>query len=85
MDQLAVTDVDRHVTDRGAIEDQITRLGLIGRQLGREVVTAVLDIADRCVSPSDFGFHNAIVRGSGEICFIDFEYAGWDDSAQVFS
>ena len=59
------------------ISDRITR------QLGRQTVTAVLGIADRCVSPSDFGFHNAIVRNSGEICFIDFEYAGWDDPAKA--
>jgi thiamine kinase-like enzyme len=38
---------------------------------------------ERCISPSDFGFHNAI-RASGErIIFIDFEYAGWDDPAKM--
>ncbi|MDH5677015.1 MAG: aminoglycoside phosphotransferase family protein [Nitrospinota bacterium] len=37
----------------------------------------------RCVSPSDFGFHNALVRPNGEICFLDFEYAGWDDPAKM--
>jgi len=36
----------------------------------------------RCVSPSDFGFHNAIRVGKG-IKFIDFEFAGWDDPAKV--
>jgi hypothetical protein len=36
----------------------------------------------RVVSPSDFGFHNAIDRGSS-IAFIDFEYAGWDDPAKL--
>jgi len=30
-----------------------------------------------CVSPSDFGFHNAIRTSRGPR-FIDFEYAGWD-------
>jgi Ser/Thr protein kinase RdoA (MazF antagonist) len=38
--------------------------------------------AQRVVSPSDFGFHNAIDRGSG-VAFIDFEYAGWDDPAKL--
>jgi hypothetical protein len=38
---------------------------------------------DRCISPSDFGFHNALIKDSGEICFIDFEYAGWDDPAKM--
>jgi hypothetical protein len=32
-----------------------------------------------CLSPSDFGFHNAILNKRNEIYFIDFEYAGWDD------
>lgn len=37
------------------------------------------------ISPSDFGFHNAIAReGSGTLCFHDFEYAGWDDPAKLF-
>jgi len=40
-------------------------------------------IEERCVSPSDFGFHNTIRRPSGELCFIDFEYAGWDDPAKM--
>jgi hypothetical protein len=39
--------------------------------------------ADRCISPSDFGFHNAIVTPGGRVTFIDFEYAGWDDPAKT--
>ena len=38
---------------------------------------------ERCISPSDFGFHNALVRKTGELAFIDFEYAGWDDPAKM--
>ena len=38
---------------------------------------------DRCLSPSDFGFHNAIRSDAGDISFIDFEYAGWDDPAKM--
>jgi len=38
---------------------------------------------ERCISPSDFGFHNALVERSGEIRFIDFEYAGWDHPAKL--
>lgn len=37
---------------------------------------------ERCVSPSDFGFHNAIRTPQG-IKFIDFEFAGWDDPAKA--
>jgi hypothetical protein len=38
---------------------------------------------DRCVSPSDFGFHNAILHRDGFLRFVDFEYAGWDDPAKL--
>lgn len=38
---------------------------------------------ERCISPSDFGFHNALREMSGRLRFIDFEYAGWDDSAKM--
>jgi hypothetical protein len=43
----------------------------------------VLPVGERCLSPSDFGFHNALVRPDGSLCFIDFEYAGWDDPAKA--
>lgn len=42
-----------------------------------------LPIEDRCISPSDFGFHNALWRDATEVAFIDFEYAGWDDPAKM--
>lgn len=37
----------------------------------------------QCVSPSDFGFHNALLSGAGAIRFVDFEYGGWDDPAKT--
>ena len=37
----------------------------------------------RCISPSDFGFHNALTEPNGHIRFLDFEYAGWDDPAKT--
>ena len=48
-------------------------------------VDAALDPALRCVSPSDFGFHNAIRTPEGVLKFIDFEYAGWDDPAKLIA
>jgi len=36
-----------------------------------------------CLSPSDFGFHNALLENDGTLRFIDFEYAGWDDPAKL--
>ena len=35
------------------------------------------------MSPSDFGFHNALLDSLGRLCFFDFEYAGWDDPAKL--
>lgn len=40
-------------------------------------------LRERCISPSDFGFHNALMTSDRGICFIDFEYAGWDDPAKL--
>jgi hypothetical protein len=37
----------------------------------------------RILSPSDFGFHNALIRSDQTVVFIDFEYAGWDDPAKL--
>jgi hypothetical protein len=37
----------------------------------------------RTLSPSDFGFHNAIRRQDGSLAFVDFEYFGWDDPAKT--
>lgn len=41
--------------------------------------------ADRTLSPSDFGFHNALRRPRGGLAFVDFEYFGWDDPAKTIS
>jgi hypothetical protein len=38
---------------------------------------------DRCLSPSDFGFHNAILAAEERLRFLDFEYAGHDDPAKM--
>jgi len=43
-----------------------------------------LDPDKRYISPSDFGFHNAIKTTSG-VKFIDFEFAGWDDPAKTIA
>lgn len=37
---------------------------------------------ERYISPSDFGFHNALLKDD-KLRFIDFEYAGWDDPAKM--
>jgi hypothetical protein len=57
------------------------RAGLSG-QLG-DRFEEVIGGSERVLSPSDFGFHNALRRADGRLCFIDFEYAGWDDPAKL--
>jgi len=37
----------------------------------------------RVLSPSDFGFHNALLAPDNRLRFFDFEYAGWDDPCQM--
>lgn len=44
-----------------------------------------LSLEDQCVTPSDFGFHNALLDKDGKLSFIDFEYAGWDDPCKTIS
>ena len=41
-----------------------------------------LEANQKCISPSDFGFHNAL-KANDQVYFIDFEYAGWDDPAKM--
>jgi len=36
-------------------------------------------------SPSDFGFHNAILKESGDLVFLDFEYFGRDDPVKLIA
>jgi thiamine kinase-like enzyme len=38
---------------------------------------------ERILSPSDFGFHNALIPKNGLVKFVDFEYAGIDDPAKL--
>ena len=38
---------------------------------------------ERILSPSDFGFHNTLESEQGDLSFIDFEYAGWDDPVKL--
>lgn len=56
----------------------INKTEICGVALNEEISTE-----DKCLSPSDFGFHNVILTDSGDLRFIDFEYAGWDDPAKM--
>ncbi len=50
---------------------------------GDEGFHGALPERERVLSPSDFGFHNTLRSNRGELCFIDFEYFGWDDPAKL--
>ena len=52
-------------------------------QLKRSAIDPNLQISKKMLSPSDFGFHNAILTNSGELYFVDFEYAGWDNPSKT--
>jgi len=79
------TEVDR------AARELVARLAALWNALKPRLRTALLrqdvpesvETEDRCISPSDFGFHNALMRPTGRLCFVDFEYAGWDDPAKM--
>ncbi len=63
---------------RGVAEAVHQRACALGLALENDITSE-----DRCLSPSDFGFHNAILAGDGYLRFIDFEYAGWDDPGKM--
>jgi len=52
------------------------------RVRGRRDPEAELPPRLRTLSPSDFGFHNAL-RRKGRLVFFDFEYFGWDDPVKL--
>ncbi|WP_397569827.1 phosphotransferase [Schlesneria sp. T3-172] len=59
---------------------------LVSRVKGRVTQTELeefLPRSSRCLSPSDFGFHNALLTENDRLRFFDFEYAGWDDPAKL--
>jgi len=49
----------------------------------RTPLLAPQDPARLVLSPSDFGFHNALRRPDGRLVFLDFEYFGWDDPVRL--
>lgn len=62
-----------------AVRDRTLREALaLGLDLHRG-----LNDSECCLSPSDFGFHNALATDDGGLVFLDFEYAGRDDPAKL--
>ena len=54
------------------------------RELGKSI-SLEINREERTLSPSDFGFHNALRRPDGNLVFLDFEYFGWDDPAKMIA
>lgn len=74
---------------RDFVAELSRRWDALAAQVRPAAVAAGLDPATalephaRCVSPSDFGFHNALRGADGTLRFVDFEHAGWDDPAKM--
>ncbi|MCP4036519.1 MAG: hypothetical protein GY733_06255 [bacterium] len=47
--------------------------------------TSDMPLAECTLSPSDYGFHNALRTRDGSIVFLDFEHFGLDDPAKMVS
>ncbi|MGQ0665457.1 MAG: phosphotransferase [Nitrospiraceae bacterium] len=54
-------------------------------RIGEAAWSAELPRGSWTLSPSDFGFHNALRRPDGSIVLLDFEYFGMDDPAKMIS
>jgi hypothetical protein len=70
-------------TEEPLVQEFAARL----RGLWRDIQPRLLDereleAGQRCLSPSDFGFHNAL-WDQDRLYWLDFEYAGWDDPAKA--
>lgn len=55
------------------------------RDMGVSGFSHEIDQDQRILSPSDFGFHNALQQSDGKLIFVDFEYFGWDCPAALIS
>jgi hypothetical protein len=74
----------------GFLSEEVAPLRtLAGMRMAKLYADAGLDpsadipMAGRVLSPSDFGFHNAVRRPDGRLVFVDFEYFGWDDPVKL--
>ncbi|MEY2498947.1 MAG: hypothetical protein QOD12_2503 [Verrucomicrobiota bacterium] len=76
----------RHEAAMAFVREQLVPAWLALREKTERTASGkdrTLAQSERCISPSDFGFHNTIRSGDGRLRFFDFEYAGWDDPAKT--
>ena len=65
------------------VKSEINYLNLFKKEKNIDI-EFILPQENRIISQSDVGFHNILV-GNNNVYFLDFEYAGWDDPAKLFS
>jgi len=64
---------------RGRLEEWV------GDQWSMDRQTVEVPLSSQTLSPSDFGFHNAVEKRDGTLCFIDLEYFGRDDPVKLIA
>ena len=57
----------------------------VGNRWSVEQQNTIVPLARQTLSPSDFGFHNALQKKDGTLCFFDFEYFGRDDPVKLIA
>ncbi|HUE76019.1 MAG TPA: hypothetical protein VMP10_04250 [Chloroflexota bacterium] len=67
---------------RDALESSVRN---VRDRVGRAGWSAQLAPSARTLSPSDFGFHNALRSPDGSLRLLDLEYFGWDDPAKLIA
>jgi hypothetical protein len=88
--------LDKAATHWPALKEFLRDEVLTGRQLAVErcrdfcgrhslLLEEQIPPSERTLSPSDFGFHNALRSVDGRLVFLDFEYFGWDDPAKTIA
>ena len=62
---------------------RLTKAALEGCRAAGTAFTRQISSSLMTLTPSDFGFHNALRRADGSLVFLDFEYFGWDDPVKL--
>lgn len=85
-DDSGLSGIEReaHAFVRGTLAPAWEKLDAAARAAlaGAGDLSAPLPRTALILSPSDFGFHNTLEQ-DGQLAFVDFEYAGWDDPAKL--
>tara|TARA_B100000676_G_scaffold309401_1_gene372872 strand:- start:2066 stop:3055 length:990 start_codon:yes stop_codon:yes gene_type:complete len=86
MIEIRLGRLEKFVIDEAACDFIHTKLRPLWNRLIRPIARHKIynsGHTERCISPSDFGFHNCLAQPDGNLIFYDFEYAGWDDPAKL--